>query len=173
MATNTPRWVGNLNGATEPLIMLGKFQAGSTQAIKVGEILELTGVTNTCWVPIDSDFAMSANVAIANEEIKSGDLGGYYEIIVPRPGDLFEYDLAAAGNDAVGTAVYYSSSEAVTVTAGSNQLGTITGQAEYPEQHHLATDGAGAPDAGTTIRSRSSAVITIKASASYYAALQA
>jgi hypothetical protein len=172
MANNTPRWIANLNGAAEPLRVLGKFQAGSTQAVKVGELIELTGVTNTCWVPMDSDFAGAGNVAIADEEIVAGDLGGYFPVIVPRTGDVFEYDLASAGSSAVGTAVYWSSSEAVAIT-GSNQLGTIVGTEHYPLQGHKGLQGAGAPDAGTTLRSRSSVLITIKAAASYYAALQA
>jgi len=170
MATNQMRWVGNLDGASEPRVMLGKFQAGATQAIKRGELLELTGDTNTAWVPLDSDFGMNSNVAIANEEIKSGDRAGYYEIIVPRPGDIFEFDLAAAGNDGAGTAVYYSDSETVTVTAGSNVLGYIVGQEHYPDkQGHLTDDASG--DAGTTIRSVSKARIAIKAACSYYSAL--
>jgi len=159
MATNQPsRWVRNLNGAKEPLVILGLFQAGATQAIKAGELLELTGAGST-WVPLDSDFDMSAGViAIANQEIKAGDLAGYYEIIVPRPDDVFSYDLAAAGNSAIGTALYFSSSEAVTVTAGTNILGHIAGVSNYPKQ--LPAEHGGG-DAGTTIRTVSVAEMTI------------
>ena len=57
MASNQHRWMRNLYGASEPLFWPGKFQAGSSQAIKMGEILELTAGGNTQWVPIDSDFA--------------------------------------------------------------------------------------------------------------------
>ena len=171
MATNHVRWVGNLFGAAEPLIMLGKFQAGATKAIKRGELLELTGDTNTAWVPMDSDYSMAANVAIANEEIKSGDRAGYYEIIVPRPGDIFEYEIATPAATAVGTALYWSSSEKVAAT-GTNQLGTAVGQEHYPQkQGHLADDASG--DAGTTVKTCAYVRMTIKAAASYYAALQA
>ena len=171
MATNHVRWVGSLNGHTEPLIMLGNFAAGSSQAIKRGELLEFTGNTNTEWVPLDSDFAGAGNVAIANEEIKAGDRAGYYEIIVPRPGDVFEFALATAAAVAYGASLYYSSSEAV-ATSGSYALGTAVGQEHYPQkQGHLADDAAG--DAGTTIRSTSYVRMTIVAAASLWAALQA
>lgn len=171
MAKNAARWVGNLYGLKAPLIMIGLFQAGSTQAIKRGEILEKTADTNTRWVPIDSDFSMAANVAIANEEIKNGDLAGYYEIIVPRPGDIFEFELAAASAVAQGTALYYSSSEKVTVSAGTNILGNAVGQEHYPlKQGHLADDAG--PDRGETIRSTTHVRMTFQKSNSYYAALQ-
>lgn len=172
MATNQARWVGNMYGATEPMIRLGNFQAGSTQAIKMGEILEFTGATNTAWVPIDSDFSMSGNVCVANEEIKSGDRAGFYEVIVPRPGDIFEYDLAAAGSTAYGTALYYSSSEAVTVTTGSNILGYACGQEHYPKKQGHLSDGE-IHDAGTTIRSQSKVRMTFSATASLFAKFSA
>lgn len=170
MATNQVRWVRNLFGAPEPLVMLGSFQAGATQAIKQGEILEFTGDSNTDWVPIDSDFAMDGNIAVANEEIVSGDRAGYYEIIVPRPGDVFEFELAAAGATTFGTYLFYSSSEKVTATAGTNVLGVAVGQANYPDkQGHLTKDIGG--DAGTTVRSQTHVQMTFNESASLFAKL--
>ncbi len=166
------RWIKNLNGASEPLYVPGAFQAGATQAIVSGQALELTGATNTRWVPIDSDFSMAANIAIACCDIKSGDLEGFYPMIVPRPGDVFEVDLAASGNSALGTAVYYSSATAVTVTAGTNILGHIAGWDHYPFPQNFASDDAG-PDMGTTLSNHSKARITIEQSNSYYVALQA
>lgn len=151
MATNRARWVKNLNGAQEPLVMLGLFQAGVTNAVKRGELLEFTYNTNAAWGPMDSDYPMEGNVAIANEEIKSGDRAGYYEIIVPRPGDVFEYDLDTPAATVFATPVYYSSSEAVSAS-GTNVLGLTVGMAHYPDkQGHLADDASG--DAGSTVRS--------------------
>ena len=170
MATNHTRWVGSLNGASGPLIMKHLFQAGATQAIKRGELLELTGDSSTAWVPLDSDFAMNGNIAIANEEIKDGDRAGYYEIIVPRPGDVFEFDLATAAATTIGSLLYYSSSEKV-ATSGTNALGVAVGQEHYPDkQGHLADDASG--DAGTTVRSTSQIRMTITENASFFAALQ-
>lgn len=167
MATNNVRWIRNLDGAMEPLVRRALFQAGATQAIKRGEILELTGNSSTAFVPIDSDFAMNSHIAIANEEIKSGDRAGYYEVIVPRPGDVFEYDLAAASAIALDTPLYFSSSEVVTVTAGGNILGRSVGLEHYPQkQGHLADDAAG--DAGTTINSTAQVRMTFDAGASWW-----
>lgn len=171
MASNQTRWVKNLLGATEPLIVPGKFAAGSSVPIKRGELLELTGNTNTEWVPMDSDYAMSANVAIAACEIKSGDLAGYYPIIVPRPGDVFEYALDASDDLAIGTALYWSNSETVTDTAGSNILGKVSGWAHYPyPQGHAADDAS--VDRGTTLGFQSRVHITIERSNSYFTVLQ-
>jgi len=172
MADNATRWVGNLGGAAEPLIKLGKFVAGATTAIKRGELIELTGSTNTTWIPIDSDFDMDANIAIMNEEIKSGDLAGYYEIIVPRPDDIFEYELAAASNPSVGAALYFSASDKVTVSAGTNILARVVGQEHYPQkQGHASDDASG--DRGTTIRSDTHVRCVIAQDNSYYAAMVA
>lgn len=168
MATNQTRWVGNLNGIPEPCVRPGLFQDGNTQAIKMGELLELSGGV---WIPLDADQSMAGVIAIANEEIKDGDRAGYYEIIIPRPGDLFEYDLDSAGNDGVGTDLFWISSEEVTVTTGSNILGNIAGYEHYPNKMpHLADGDIGNP--GTTIKTSSKVVMTITAAASYYAVLQ-
>lgn len=174
MASNHPaRWVGNLNGATAPLVRRGLFQAGATKAIKVGELLELTADTNTRYTPMDSDYDMGAasNVAIAAEEIKSGDRAGMYHVIIPRDGDIFEFDLAAAGANAEGTALYWSDSETVTITAGTNIIGHVVGQEHYPDyQGHLSDDAS--MDRGETIRSVSTVRMTIELSNSRYALLQ-
>lgn len=172
MATNQKRWVRNLNGASEQFIFMALFQAGATQAIKRGELLEFTGDTNTAFVPINSDFSMDSNIAIANEEIKDGDRAGYYEVIVPRPGDVFEFDLAAAAATAYGTPMYFSSSEVVTASAGSNIIGRAVGQSHYPlKQGHLTDDIGG--DAGTTIRSISTVEMVILEANSLWSLWQA
>ena len=174
MATNrSPIKHNMITGSTEPLVMLGLFQAGSTAAVKRGEIIELTADTNTKWVPIDSDYDMTSTsdaVAVANEEIKDGDRAGYYEIIVPRPGDVFEFELATAGANAIGTALYYSDSETLT-TSGQNVIGYVCGQDHYPtKQGHLADDAS--PDQGTTIKSQSYVQMTFKKADSYYGLIE-
>ena len=165
-AVNRQSWIRNIFGESEPLIMRGLFQAGGTQAIKRGELLELdTGN----WVPLDADQAMTAIIAVANEEIQSGDRAGYYEILVPRPGDVFEYELATANDVVVGQALYYSDSQTVTEAVGSNILGYAIGQTNYPKkQGHLAKDAS--TDSGTTVRLASYVEMTIIAAASYFAA---
>jgi len=153
MATNQVRFVENVNGASKPFRMMAKFQAGSTQAIKQGEILEFTGDTNSAFVPLDSDCDMSSGLlAIAHEEIKAGDREGYYEVILPRPGDIFVFELASASAVEIGAALYYSSSEKVTTSAGSNVIGYAAGQRHYPHKQGHTSDDA-SPDMGTTIKS--------------------
>jgi hypothetical protein len=145
------------------------FQAGGTQAIEYGEILEFTGNTNTALVPIDSDFLMSGHIAIANQDIISGDRAGYYEVIIPRPDDVFEFALATAGATAVGQRLYYSSSEAVTTT-GTHILGNAVGLSHYPDLQGRLTKGA-TGDAGVTISSYAYVQMTFAQSASYYSRL--
>jgi len=169
MATNKNRWIKNLYGVTEPFIYKGLFQAGATAAVKVGELIEFTGNTNTAWVAMDSDFNGAGNIAIANEEVKSGDRAGYYSIIVPRPGDVFEFDLATAAATAYGTNLYWSDSETLTTT-GSHILATAVGQEHYPlMQEHLA-DG-GIADMGSTIKSQATVLVTIDLASSLWAVL--
>lgn len=166
MATNSVRFLKNLGGDLQPLIIKGLFQAGLTQAIKRGELLKLSAGN---WVPLDADYAMNGAIAIANEEIKSGDRAGYYEIIVPRPDDVFEAELATATALTLGQKLYYSSSEAVTTT-GTNPLGYSTGHEHYPAyQGHLADDASG--DQGTTIATTAYARMVIDRAASYYSVL--
>jgi len=166
MAVNRPAyWFDNINGAAEPFITLGLFQAGGTQAVKVGEILD----NNTGnQVPLASDKAMAAIIAVANEEVKNGDHAGYYEIAIPRPGDRFRFELATAGNDAVGTEVGYSTSQKV-ATSPSNAIGNIAGYDNYPRQLHGSVGGT---DQGTTLRTISYVTMTFVAAVSQYAALQ-
>lgn len=185
MASNNHRWVESLAGehVTGPLKGYGKFAAGSSQAIKMGQLLELTGNSNTEWVPLDSDFDMSAaagsggKIAIAACEIKAGDLAGHYPIWIPRPDDVWEFTLLSTDsqNPAAGTAVYYSATtaaEGVTTTAGTNIIGNVCGFTHYPKQG-FASDQASI-DAGTTLRNVSGGKvrITIQESNSYYSALQ-
>ena len=169
MATNQQRFVRYLGAETEALRMLGLFAAGATQVVKRGELIELTANGATEWVPLDSDFVMAADVAIADEEIESGDRLGYYNIIVPRPKDEFRFALAAAGASIVGTALYFSDSETLTITPGTNIVGRISGQDNYPlKQGHLNRDAS--LDTGVTIRSVTEANLVIREAASYYSA---
>lgn len=162
------RWVKNLNGATQPLIQLLLFAASGD--IEAGALIEKTANGATEFVEMDADFAMSADVAIAHQDIKSGDRKGYYEAIIPRPGDVFAFELDAAASPAVGAPVYYNTSKTVKL-AGTNILGNICGQDHYPpQQGRLTVDGA--PDSGTTIKETKTVFVTIKQSNSVYSSLQ-
>lgn len=167
MATNKDPFKFNFNTySTKPLIVNGLFQAGSTQAVKRGEILEFTGNTNAAWVPWDSDADITVGIAVAACEIKSGDRAGYYPIIVPRLGDVFQFVLATASALAQGTSMTYSDSQTLT-TGGSHVMGFAYGYDHYPyPQGHLADDAAG--DLGTTVRSTPYVDMVFKISRSWY-----
>ena len=163
-------WLGNLNNEyRQPMIWKGLFQAGSTEAIEAGDILEYDG---TNWTVLDADQSMAGTIAFANEDIDSGDLAGYYEIIIPRPGDIFK--VAINTNSAVvwGDELYWVSENTVTVTTGSNVLGQSVRSDHYPQfQNHLSKGILG--DNGTTIKIPSEAFVhmTIDLGASYWAVL--
>jgi hypothetical protein len=166
MASNKIAFVGHarIKGA-EPYRVPGSFAAGASQAVKQGEILILSG---GLWAPLGSDTSMSGVIAVADCEIRSGDLAGYRPIIVPGEDDLFVFDLASANSPAIGDAVYYSSSQAVALT-GSNVLGYVAGFDHYPMQGFQSVDAS--PDVGTTKRTVSSVVIRFKKSVSYLIAI--
>ena len=166
MATSQVRWVGNVHGATVPWVVLAKFLSGTTQAIKKGEILEYTADTNAAFTPIDSDYNMatSSDLAIANQDINAGDAAGYYEVILPREGDIFAYDLAAASGTAPGTALYFSSSEKLTVTAGTNIIAYTFDWRNFPKQGHASL---AEPDAGTSLKSATKYYVTFRKAVSF------
>lgn len=157
------------DGSLGPLIKLGLFGTGT--AIAKGDLLELTANGSTEWVPMDLDFAMSADVAFAAEEIEAGDRTGYYRIMVPRDGDIFALDLAVAGATALGTALYWSAKNVLTVSAGTNIIGNAAGQDHYPaKQGHVTQDAS--PDSGVTIKSQSRVLFTVQTSNSYFSLYQ-
>lgn len=159
-------WVKNLYGAKEPLRFPLLFGAGSTTPIKSGEILDYA--TGTA-VPLASDKAMAGIIAIADAERRSGDLAGYQQAIIPRPGDVFELDLAAAGAPSPGDSLYFSDSQTVK-TSGTNALGVVADASEIPTQGFQSVNPSF--DAGTTLRTVSRIQFTVKAAASYFAKLQ-
>jgi hypothetical protein len=170
MATNQARFIRNIFGLKGPFKYLGLFQAGGTQAIKQGEMLKIdTGN----FVPITADYNSSADLAIADEEIKSGDYAGYYWIIVPRPGDIFEFDLDSASAITVGTNLQAGASNPTESfqTGGSNHIAKAVGQEHYPNPQGHASDDA-SPDEGSTVRSTSKVRVMFEAASSYYSALQ-
>jgi len=168
MSVNLSPWKYNLLGITKPIIIPGRFQAGATEAIYAGEILEFTGNSNADFHALDSDFAMDGHIAVATQQIQSGDLTGFYPIIVPTPYDVFEYPLASAAAVTYGAPLYYSSAQAVT-TSGSYILGYAIGTGHYPDlQGSKALVGAGAPDAGTTVKSTAYVQMVFAQNVSYY-----
>jgi len=172
VAKRNVKWVMNLYGAPSPLTILEQFQAGSSQTIDEGEFLE---VSSGNFIPLATDKAMSNTVAISLEEIKTGDGAGFYPLIVPRPGDVFEADLLSTDsqNPDKGTALYVDGDDSVTTTAGSNILGHVFNHDGFPKRSGHTSDDASIGE-GTTISDVASGKIqfTIKEGASYWGALQ-
>jgi len=165
---NKMTWKFNIiSPSAQPLIMPGNFQAGDTQAVERGDIIELTAGGATQWVPIDSDFNMNGDIAVSDADIDGGDRAGYYPIIVPRPGDVFEYELASADNPSIGTALYYNAAQKVTTTAGTNILARVYSFDHYPRmQGHLSRDAS--TDEGTTLRNTTFLLMMFDPDASYF-----
>lgn len=163
------QWVKNIYGAAAPLRMLVPMLAGSSHQIEPGDPLVLdTGN----FIPLAADQAMSGVFVIADDRVTAGDLAGYRYVIVPRAGDLFKATLATASAAARGQNVFVTDATAALATTGSNQLGDVFDHGGFPSAQGKADVGDVA-DRGTTVRSTSKVLITIKASVSYLAALQA
>jgi hypothetical protein len=145
-----PEWRGTVGGA-----------GGVTPAGGAGQ-------HSTHSTPSTDDASMSGVIAVAACEIRSGDLAGYYPIIVPGEEDLFVFDLATATNPSIGAALYYSTSQAL-ATSGSNVIGYVASSEHYPKQGFKSVDGS--PDAGTTIPNITQVVMTFKKSVSYQVAI--
>jgi hypothetical protein len=166
MAANEVRWVRNELGAPGPFKFKGKFQAGATAAIKRGEILELASGN---FIPLDADQSMAGILAVSDCELRTGDLAGYHDLIVPRPGDVFEIELAAAAANAQAAPLYWVNSQKLTVTPGTNIVGTIVDDTIFPAQGFQSVNPSF--DAGTTARTTNKVRFAFRAAASYWVAL--
>lgn len=132
MAVNKYPWVRNLHGAAASLIIMGKVQAGSTQAIKRGEICTFNE-TSGYFIPADAAGDFIYSLAIANQEQKSDDLERYIEFIAIREGDVFEFALSAARAIAYGDALEISDSQTLAYDADGNGIAFSVDRANYPE----------------------------------------
>ena len=167
------RWIRNENNPSQvgPRVVLGKFQAGATQAIAAGQLLERTADTNSRFVPIDSDHdATSTKLAVAAQDISSGDLAGFYEVWEIMDGDVWEADLAAASAMAPETALYYSSPTAF-ATSGSNVLGYSTQGPNHPAPQKRLSQGQ-LGDEGETFRSTNKVQMIFRKAVSTYSLKQ-
>ena len=158
------RFVKHLGGDNNPLIHYGRFQAGSTQAINRGDLLELSGGN---FIPLTSDKAMVGTVAIAAADIKAGDAAGDYPIMVPRKLDVWEFPLDAADAPARGSTIAVESATTVQTTV-TNTLGTVWDHDGFPRpQKHLSSGGL--IDSGTTTGNTNQVHFLILEAVSYLA----
>jgi len=160
MAENLAPFVRNRFGAKET-IFPGKVQAGSTQTIKRGEIC-CFNKTSGYWTPVSAvaDGKLYL-LAISNEEQKTADVERYMEFIAPKPGDEFEFAMAAARAVAQG--------EGFTLTASDSQKITYSATA-FPVFTSVGDDNY--PGVGTTLAAKSKAVVEMNPRCSFYQVLE-
>jgi len=149
MAENKDPFVRSLSSDGKPHVFRGIVQAGSTQAIKRGEIC-CFNKTAGYWEPValEADFIYA--LAIAREEQKAADGSRYIEFYSLHPNDQFEFELDAARSLALGdrfvlTASY---SQVLTYSAVKCPVARCVDDGHYPQEED------------TTIRNRSYAVVS-------------
>jgi len=161
MAVNKDPFVYSKN-PNGPDKFKGLVQAGSTQAIKIGEICCFDKTTGY-WIPVSAVADSRYMLAIAAEEQKASSLGEY---VVERyldfysldPADVFEFVLDAARSLAIGDTFTLTASDSQKLTYGSGDYAVamnIDG-GHYPEQND------------TTIRNQSYARVVFNPRNSYW-----
>lgn len=155
--------------SANPYECLGRFSAGASVPIERGDILLLAG---GIWGPIGStDGSMAGVIAVAAEKLVTGSLAGRYPIWVPRPGDVWEYELAAASNPALGASLYPSADQAV-ATSGSNVLAYVVDHPGFTQQQGRADVGDVLDrGSGATVTNVNRVLLSFRQAASYFAAL--
>lgn len=157
MATNKSPWMLNLGGDEKPLRVLLPVAAGSSQAIKRGEI---------CAFDPSGDVAAPASAAtdddlvVCDQEQKADDPARMIYFIVPRPDDVFEFALDAARAAKLGETFAVSDSQTLTYEVTNVQFRQATDQ-NYP----LPSEES------TTRRSVSYVHVTVDEGVSYWAAI--
>lgn len=142
-ATNKDQfvWSGRKDGL--PHVFRGLVQAGSSQAIKIGEIC-CFNKTAGYWIPVSAVADFIYALAISKEEQKAADSARYMEFYSLHPEDVFEFPADAALALALG--------DGFTLTASDSQTLTYSATA-YPVARNVG-DGH-YPETGTTIRNQS------------------
>ena len=131
-------------------------QAGSTQAIKIGEICAFNKTAGyVIPITVEADFIYA--LVIAKEEQKAADSARYIEFYDLDPRDEFEIELAAARSLAVG--------DRFVLTAANSQKLTYSAT-KYPVCRSV--DDGHYPETGTTIRNQSYARVSFNPACSYY-----
>ncbi len=137
MAVNKNPWLRNDGGDSKPMIVRLRVQAGSTQAIKRGEICIFNVTTANVAVPISGTSEVT-HLIVANEEQKADDVARYVEFIVPRPNDLFECEMSAARQVMLGETFCYSTSQKLAYST-SNVIFRSADDSNYPAAEEKST----------------------------------
>lgn len=155
-AVNKDPFVGSARANNLPDTFLGVVQAGSSQAIKIGEICAYNK-TAGYWVPISAVNDYIYALAISAEEQKAADSARYMKFYSLHPEDKFEFELAAARSLAIGNCFILTASysQKLTYSAAENWVARNVDDGHYPET-------------GTTIRNRSYAIVTFNPALTYW-----
>jgi len=155
-AVNKSPWLKNLGGALTPLIFPGKVQAGSTAAIKRGELCTYDE-TSGYFIPANAVADRRYALAIANEEQKAGSLERYMEFIALRPDDVFEFALDASAQISLGDGLELTASDSQKLTrdVDGDAVAFVVNVDNYPES-------------GTTMLYRSYAQVVFNSVYSYW-----
>lgn len=157
MAVNKDPFIRSRSKDGLPKVFRGLVRAGSTQAIKIGEICALNK-TAGYFTPITvvNDFIYA--LAISREEQKSDDLERYIEFYALAPEDEFEFQIDAARALALGDTflLTVSDSQKLTYSATGFPVARCVDDGHYPQK----TD--------TTIRNRSYAVVSFNPACTYW-----
>nr|MBC8360934.1 hypothetical protein [Candidatus Desulfatibia profunda] len=140
MATNKDPFVYSRNKDGKPVMFKGLVQAGSTQAIKRGELCTWNETTGY-FIPVNAVADHRYWLAIAAEEQKAS---GRHELTAIRyidfyalhPNDIFEFALAAAAAIAYGDpyTLTASDSQKLTAAAGAFAVAISVGDGNYPQE---------------------------------------
>jgi len=161
-ATNKDPFVYSNRKDGKPHMFKGLVQAGSTQAIKRGEICTWNETTGY-FIPIDAVADFRYPLAIAAEEQKAS---GRHELVASRyiefyslhPEDVFEFPIAAAAGVAVGDPYTLTATTTQTLTAGAGAFAVaiVVDDSHYPQEED------------TTIRNQSYARFSFNPAVSYW-----
>jgi len=161
-AVNNDPFVYSKSKDGQPDVFLGLVQAGSTQAIKVGEICTWDE-TAGYFVPVDAVADFRYPLAIAKEEQKASGRGEltairYIEFYSLNPDDVFEFALDAALSLTIGApfTLTASDSQKLTAAAGAFAVAINVDDGHYPQEED------------TTIRDQSYARVTFNPAVSYF-----
>lgn len=161
-AVNKDPFVYSFRKDGQPHMFRGLVQAGSTQAIKRGELCTWNETTGY-FIPVDAVADFRYPLAIAAEEQKASGrheltASRYIEFYSLHPEDVFEFPLAAAQALAIGDpfTLTASDSQKLTAAAGAFAVAHCVSDSHYPQEED------------TTIRNQSYARVSFNPSASYW-----
>lgn len=156
MAVNKDPFVRTKNKDGLPSITRLLVQAGTTQAIKIGEICAFNKTAGYV-TPIDAEVDFVYALVIAREEQKAADAARFIEFYDLDPHDEFEFILDAARTLAVG--------ERFVLTASYSQILTYSAT-KYPVAR--CVDDGHYPEEGSTIRSQTYARVSFNPACTYW-----